>query len=86
MITETLLAVALGLVEWIVSITPDFGLDLSLDIASNLAYIGGLAYTMNAWLPVDTIVICLVLLFGVQVVLTLWGFVVWLYHQFWGSN
>lgn len=86
MITETLLGVVMGLVRWVVDITPTFGIQLDLDIAGGLEQLGGIAYTMNGWFPIDTLAVCLVLLIGVQIVLTLWGFVVWLYHQFWGSD
>lgn len=86
MITETLLAVATGLVTWFVSLIPDFGLSLDLDISGDLQQLGSLAFTLDGWFPVTVLVVCLVIVFGVQAAMTVWGFIVWLYHQFWGSS
>lgn len=86
MITEALLAIVMGLVNWIVSIVPDFGLDVDLDLAQSFQLLGGYAYTMNGWFPVAILGGAVVLVLITQMGVTVWGFIVWLYHQFWGSN
>lgn len=86
MITETLLAVALGLVNWIVWLVPDFGLELALDLAGAFGTMAEVAGTLNGWVPVAYLAAGLALLLGIQAAMTIWGFIVWLYHQFWGSN
>lgn len=86
MITEALLSVVVGLVEWIVSITPTFGVELDLDLAGFFEDVGENAQRLNGWFPVATLAICIGILLAVQAITTVWGFVLWLYHQFWGSS
>lgn len=87
MITETLLGIVVDLVAWIVAVTPDFGLDLgTLDIASAMDAAGSSIGALNGWLPVTYFLASAVLLLTLQVVMRGWGVLVWLYHQFWGSE
>lgn len=87
MITETLLRVAVGLVSWFASIVPDFGLDLgSLDVGAFWADLGARVAALNGWVPVLAAGGVAVAFLIVQVAMSVWGLVVWVYHQFWGSD
>lgn len=85
-IVETLFRIVLGLVSWIASIIPDFGLNLELNLAGALAQLASALAAVNGWVPMNTLLLSVVMLFIVQIVVSLWGFIVWIYHQFWGSS
>lgn len=87
MITETLLAVVMAFVKWFVGLVPDFGLDLSgIDMGSTFQQIGSGAAALNGWVPVVTLLGVLVVYLIVQVAMSVWGFILFVYHQFWGSE
>lgn len=87
MITEILVTLVVNFVEWFVSLVPDFGLTLNeLDLGGAWYGVGEGAATLNGWLPVTVVAMCAVIFLGTQVVMSVWGFIVWLYHQFWGSD
>lgn len=87
MITEILVTLVVNFVEWFVSLVPDFGLSLNhLDFGDTWASLGSAASALNGWVPVLVVAGCAVVFFGVQVVMSVWGLIVWVYHQFWGSD
>lgn len=87
MVTEALLSLAAGLVAWFVSLIPDFGLSLgALDLSAMWTGLGEKVSALNGWVPVTAMVAALVIYLTVQVVMSVWGLVVWIYHQFWGSD
>lgn len=87
MITEALLGMVVDLVEWLVTLLPDFGVDLStLDFAGAWESIAGAALALNGWVPVTVQLGVAAMLLVVLVAMSGWGLVVWVYHQFWGSD
>lgn len=87
MITESLLAIVMGSVEWFAGLVPDFGLDLStLDLTSVWQSLGSGVAALNGWVPALVALGCLGTLLSVQVGVSGWGLLVWVYHQFWGSE
>lgn len=86
MIVEVLVQLACGVLGWVVSITPDFGLDLHLNMADAFEQLGNFASMLDSWFPVTTLGGCLAGLLILQAVLTVWGAIVWMYHQFWGAS
>lgn len=87
MIVEALVTLAVSFVEWFVSIVPTFGLDFTgIDMAGLWESIGSQVSALNGWLPVVAMGIALAAYLTVQVVMSVWGLIVWIYHQFWGSE
>lgn len=87
MIIEAVLGVIVGLIEWLVSIFPTFGLDLSeVDIASAVESVATAAAALDGWAPVDESLVAFASLLTLQVAISAWGLLVWVYHQFWGSS
>lgn len=87
MVTEVLLTLVVGFVEWFVGLVPDFGLTLNtLDLAGVWSGLGTAASGLNGWVPLTAMVGSLVAYLTVQVVMSVWGLIVWVYHQFWGSD
>lgn len=76
-----------GFVDWFVSLIPDFGLSLNtLDFSAVWESFGEKAAALNGWFPIVAVGAALGVYLTVQVVMSVWGFIVWLYHQFWGSD
>ena len=87
MITQVLLTLTVNFVEWFVALVPDFGLSLkTLDLSGAFEGIGEKASALNGWLPVTAMLGALAVYLTVQVGMSVWGLVVWVYHQFWGSE
>lgn len=87
MITETLLTLSVNFMTWFVGLVPDFGLSLNaLDLSGMWGNIGSSVAGLNGWLPVTATGLSLVIYLTVQVVMSVWGLIVWVYHQFWGSD
>lgn len=87
MITEILVTLVVNFIEWFVSLVPDFGLSLNeLDFGDTWSSLGAGAAALNGWLPVLVVASSAGIFLGVQVVMSVWGFIVWVYHQFWGSD
>lgn len=42
--------------------------------------------TANGFFPVHTIVVVLLALLALEIALLTWDLIVWIYHQFWGSD
>lgn len=87
MITESLLGIATSLVEWFAGLVPDFGLDLStLDLTAAWVALGMGVAALNGWVPALLAFGELAMLLSLQVAMSVWGLIVWIYHQFWGSG
>lgn len=87
MIVEALLTLAVNLVTWFATLVPDFGLDLSaFDMSSLWHSLGSKAVVLDGWVPVNENAAALGVFLVAQVVLGAWGLLVWVYHQFWGSE
>lgn len=86
MIVETAVGMAMAFLGWIVSITPDFGLNLDVDLAEWFETLGTYAARFSGYLPVAVVGASVAAVLIVQVVASAWSFIVWLYHQFWGSD
>lgn len=87
MIVEWLLTVAINVLDWLVSLVPDFGLTLAApDFSTVWSDVGSMVASLNGWVPVIAAGAVLALLLTVQVASSAWGLLVWVYHQFWGSD
>lgn len=87
MVVEALLSIVMNLVEFFVSLVPDFGLDLGdIDVAGAVDAIGNGAAGLNGYVPFTVAIGVAVMLLILQIAMSGWGFIVWLYHQFWGSD
>lgn len=85
MVTEAIVSALIGILQGLVSPLPTMTVDAST-INTQATSAGALASAMNGYAPVQTLGVALALVFGVKVALLGWQVVVWIYHQFWGSN
>lgn len=77
----------MGTLAWFATVVPDFGLDLSgLDVTDLWEALGGGIAALNGWVPAVVAFGVLGMLLTVQVAVSGWGLLVWVYHQFWGSE
>lgn len=87
MITESLLAIVMDSLGWFATLVPDFGVDLSgLDLTTAWVALGSGVAALNGWVPAVVALSVLGTLLTVQVGVSGWGLLVWVYHQFWGSE
>lgn len=84
MITDAIVSAFLGALEALLSLLPDTG-PVVVSGASTTA-VTGWAGAANSWVPVTLIVGVLGMLIAVELALVLWDLIVFVYHQFWGSD
>jgi hypothetical protein len=81
-ITEFLLVGFLAGLDAVLSLLPTF------DMPEPNTYLSGFRFITkaNEVVPVVTLTVCIVALFAVELAMRAWDLVVWIYHQFWGSE
>lgn len=85
MITEAVIRVLAGGVRIILGLIPTW--EPPPDAFESSAYeVGAMAGALNGHLPVAVAGVCLVLLLALKVFLLGWRALVFIYHQFWGSQ
>ena len=87
MITEALLSVVTSIVSWVATLMPD--IDLGID-ASAIDSLGGTLGSavgfLALWVPVSLVVGGVSAILALEGLVAIWGFIVWVYHQFWGAS
>ena len=84
MITELLLLALLPSISGLLGLLPAATLNLSA--LSNVTSIGAQAAMLNGYFPVGTIGTCLGVVKGLKVFMLGYRALLFIYHQFWGSN
>lgn len=85
MITEALLSLVVATLTGMLNLAPTWTFDMS-GISTNAGSIAGLVSAWNGYFPVVTFGTCLGLVFGFKVGMLGWRFILFVYHQFWGSS
>lgn len=89
MVTEALLGVVMGLLGWLGSLIPDNLLGSGYDpgsLADFFEYMADATGLLNDWFPLGVLIACIMAVAIAVGGSTIWGFLVWLFHQFWGSS
>ena len=84
MITDALIDAFLATVGAVLGLAPETGLG-GMDEAAS-ANVTGFITAANGFLPISVAVVVLLALIALQLLLLSWDLLVWLYHQFWGSD
>ncbi|NYI41412.1 hypothetical protein [Demequina lutea] len=88
MIVESLYSGAVAFVVWLANLLPNVSV-AALDptsIAQYVTYLTGGFGPLAGWAPMALAFACLGVLMAVEGAVTVWGFAVWIYHQFWGAS
>jgi hypothetical protein len=85
MVTGAIITVLFTGLRAVMGLVPSWGV-VANPFESVSFSLGGMFGSMNAYFPVSVLLGCLVLLLSLKVFLLGWRVVVFIYHQFWGSN
>lgn len=85
MITEALVVFAAEIVTGILSLIPMWEPPDEALVTSG-SNLGSSAARANGYFPVSLLGLCLILVLGYKAFLIIWRLIVFIYHQFWGSD
>lgn len=83
MVTDAILGALFAGIGALLSLFPTFTLP-TIDGSHNQAILA--VAQLNRVVPISTVIEALLAVLGVRLLLSGWDFVVWIYHQFWGSD
>lgn len=81
MITGLVVTALLASLDALLSLLPGFTIPVS-----STSTVGELGWTLNQFLPVAVLCTAALAVLGWYALMNLWNLVVWVYHQFWGSD
>lgn len=85
MITDFLLETLAGIILGLLTPLPKHTIDMG-GLAGSASDVGATAAALNGYAPIASLGIALSVLLGLKLALLSWQAIVWIYHQFWGSN
>lgn len=85
MVTEAIVSALVGILEGLVSPLPTYTLDTA-SFNTTAVSVGSIASVLNGYAPIAQVGIGLAVVLGLKLALLTWQVVVFIYHQFWGSN
>jgi len=84
-VTEALISMMVGVVNGFLSLVPAWAPNTSA-LTNSGTNIGAWAMAWNGYFPVAVLAACLLLVLAVKLALLGFRTLVWVYHQFWGSD
>lgn len=85
MITDLIITAVLGGINALLSLMPNWQLPTATENGFG-GQIGQYAAMVDEFFPISTIVQIFLSWLGLRLLLAGWDFIVFVYHQFWGSN
>lgn len=85
MVVDILLGIVVGLFLGVIAPLPTFTIDTAF-LNVQAQQVGAMASALNGYVPITQIGAALLVLLSLKLALLAWQTIVFIYHQFWGSN
>lgn len=86
MISDLIITAFLGGLNALLSLMPDYELPISPTLIADGRSLWSNAVSLNSVVPLGTITKVIFAALTLRLLLILWDLIVFVYHQFWGSN